>query len=181
MAKETNGKWIDVNSDEDKGHVNIYDNDPREDHNSIHINIDYNDSSFQITEKEDEEKSTTDCKCFLTTACMRYFEDKFDDNCYELRVLRWFRDNFVTKEDIMHYYETAPIIVSSIDSLPNSNIIYDYIYDNVVETCVNAIEKGYYSLAYNIYKSSILYFEDKFVKPILEEKLVKILKIKAAN
>ena len=45
------------------------------------------------------------------------FSRKFDDNCYELSVLRWFRDNFVTKEDIEHYYEVAPIIVEIINKV----------------------------------------------------------------
>lgn len=36
--------------------------------------------------------------CYLTSACMRHFQDEFDDNCYELSILRWFRDNFVSKK-----------------------------------------------------------------------------------
>ena len=36
----------------------------------------------------------------------------FDDNCYELTTLRWFRDKFVTKSDIQYYYQIAPIIVN---------------------------------------------------------------------
>ncbi len=44
---------------------------------------------------------------------MKCFQEKFDDNCYELTALRWFRDNFVSKEE-------------------KSDIIYDYIYDNIV-------------------------------------------------
>ena len=48
---------------------------------------------------------------YLTSACMKFFQDKFDDKCYELTVLRWFRDNFVSSEDIEHYYETAPYII----------------------------------------------------------------------
>ena len=46
---------------------------------------------------------------------MKYFQENFDDNCYELTVLRWFRDNFVSKEDKEHYYEIAPIIVETIN------------------------------------------------------------------
>ena len=74
--------------------------------------------------------------CYLTSACMKYFQENFDDNCYELTVLRWFRDNFVSKEDIKHYYEVAPIIVESINNGEKNDIIYNYIYDNVVDYCV---------------------------------------------
>ena len=46
---------------------------------------------------------------------MRHYLNNFDDNCYELTVLRWFRDNFVFEEDIKHYYKIAPVIVEAID------------------------------------------------------------------
>lgn len=72
---------------------------------------------------------------------MRHMQDNFDDNCDELIILRWFRDNFVSKEDIEHYYQTAPIIVETIDSIANNDSIYDYIYKNVVSACVNAIKQ----------------------------------------
>lgn len=181
-AKETNGgTWINVNGNDQKGHVNIYDNDPKEEHNSIHINIDYDNEKFSITEKEDGETSRTDGNCFLTTACMRYFQDKFDDNCYELRVLRWFRDNFVSERDIAHYYETAPVIVDAINKEEKSDIIYNYIYDNVVDYCVEQIENGNYEEAYSRYKSSVLTFEEQFARPVLHNKLVKSLTLQTNN
>lgn len=104
---------------------------------------------------------------------MKYFQEQFDDNCYELRVLRWFRDNFVSKDDINYYYEIAPIIVKGIDSEECKDIIYDYIYENVVYYCVSQIEIGNYVEAYNRYKNSILIFEQTFAKPLLQKKLVK--------
>ena len=107
---------------------------------------------------------------------MRYFQEKFDDNCYELRVLRWFRDNFVSQEDIDHYYEIAPVIVEAIDKEEKSDIIYDYIYDNVVDYCVIQIENGNYEEAYSRYKNSILCFEEYFAKPLLEQQIIATLK-----
>lgn len=183
MAKETEGgTWINVNSNEEKGHVNIYGSDPREPHDeSIHINIDYDKGSFKINEKSNDEKTSTDCSCYLTTACMRHKLEQFDDNCEELTVLRWFRDNFVSKEDIEHYYRTAPIVVETINEKENNNDLYDYIYDNVISTCVEAIKKGDYNFAYSRYKNSILVLEEQFAKPKLEERLVKALKLKECN
>ncbi len=72
---------------------------------------------------------------------MRNKMEKFDDNCYELAVLRWFRDNFVSKEDIEHYYEVAPIIVSDINGTENDNEIFNFIYENVVRKCVKQYKK----------------------------------------
>lgn len=93
---------------------------------------------------------------------MKHFQDEFDDNCYELTVLRWFRDNFVSKEDIELYYNVAPIIVQNIDALDDNEQIYNYIYSHIVEACVKAIENGDYDFAYNRYKSSVLALNEQF-------------------
>ena len=67
MAIETEGgTYINVNGNEEKGHVNIYDSDPRGEHNSIHININYDEETFTITEKENDKKTSEKHKCFLT-------------------------------------------------------------------------------------------------------------------
>ena len=90
--------------------------------------------------KDKTEKSTNSGSYYLTTACMKHYLNDFGDNCYELSVLRWFRDNFVSLENIKHYYNTAPYIVEGIEREDNKDIVYDYIYDNVVDYCVTAIE-----------------------------------------
>lgn len=84
-------------------------------------------------------------------------------------ILRWFRDKFVSKEDIEHYYKTAPTIVSGINKLQNSDENFGYIYNNIVSMCVSAIKRGDYAFAYTRYKDSTL---------ILEEQLAKVLKLK---
>lgn len=96
---------------------------------------------------------------------------EFDDNCEELKTLRWFRDNFVPKEDIEHYYKTAPIIVKAIEDIKDNKSIYNYIYNYVVQACVTAIKKGDFDFAYNRYKSSILVLEEEFGRPMLTNKL----------
>ncbi len=102
----------------------------------------------------------------------------FDDHCEELEILRWFRDHFVSKEDIEHYYITAPIIVSAIDCTQNNDLIYDYICEHVIETCVKAIRQGDYEFAYHLYKGSVLVLEEQFARPSLACKLAKTLKLK---
>lgn len=108
---------------------------------------------------------------------MKYFKDQFDDNCYELTVLRWFRDNFVKEEDIKHYYEVAPLIVETINKEEKADIVYDYIYDNIVDYCVSEIEQGNYDKAYSRYKNSVLTLEEQFTKTDLEKRLIKTLKL----
>ncbi len=117
--------------------------------------------------------------CYLTTACMKHYSGSFDDGCYELKVLRWFRDNFVSEEDKKHYYKTSPLIVAIISSEANRDLVYDYIYDNVVDYCVTAIENGEYEKAYDRYRSSILSFEEAFIKNGLQEGLLRVLRNRA--
>lgn len=141
-------------------------------HNSTHVKADLNENWSKTDNNRDKgtQDKSSGSGCYLTTACMKYFQENFDDNCYELTILCWFRDNFVSKEDIKHYYEVAPIIAE------NSSIIYDYIYNNIVDYCVEQIEQGNYDKAYNRYKGSVLILEEQFAKPFLEQKFTKILK-----
>lgn len=94
---------------------------------------------------------------------MSHFQENFDDNCYELSVLRWFRDTFVSESDIEHYYEVAPRIVEVIDEFPEANSIYNLIYDRVIAVCVKAIEQAKYDLAYALYRESVLALENNFL------------------
>ncbi|MBR3162150.1 MAG: hypothetical protein IKF19_05410 [Bacilli bacterium] len=175
-------KEIRVHTDKrGKDHIDIYSNDPKEEHSSIHINWDSNTGKGSITDTTSGSKETTDTSCYLTTACMRHKTENFNDNCEELTILRWFRDNFVSNEDIEHYYKTAPLVVATINEVEKNNQIYNYIYENVIIACVNAIKKGNYDFAYNRYKNSILTLEEEFAKPKLEERLVKTLKLKKYN
>ena len=159
----------------------MYTSDPKGPHESIHIAVDSDSKSAHIIDTTNGSTEHTDVKCYLTSACMKYFQEKFDDNCYELTVLRWFRDNFVSKEDIEHYYEVAPVIVETINKEKKPGIIYDYIYDNIVNYCVEQIEQGNYEAVYNRYKNSVLALEEQFARPKLTDRLVKTLKLKNQN
>lgn len=106
---------------------------------------------------------------------MKHYLNDFDDNCYELNVLRWFRDNFVSEEDIRHYYSVAPYIVNGIEKDKDKDVVYDYIYDNVVDYCVIQIENGNYEKTYKRYKESILYLEGLYARRELHNRLIKTL------
>ena len=141
------------------------------------------DSNFGRSESNGSENPPTgevqnNGGCYLTTACMQHFAQQFNDKCYELQLLRWFRNNFVSEEDITHYYETAPIIVDAINQLPNNNVIYSQIYFDIIEYCVKAIEQGQYDIAYKRYKDSILALEEKYARSVLEQRLVRALQYK---
>lgn len=177
------GVTIKVSEYKDKSGIKMdfYDKDPSDpDHIAIHTHID-NEGNYKTEDNVNGTIEKTSGSCYLTTACMKHFRKKFDDNCYELTTLRWFRDKFVSKEDIEHYYKIAPIIVETIDKEEKSDIVYDYIYNNIVDYCVKQIENGNYDAAYSRYKNSVLTLEEQFVKPILKNKLVKIFKLHVNN
>lgn len=175
------GVIIKVNTDKNSNdHISFYGSDVDKPHDAAHVNINYGKSSWSSTTHGSDKSDTNSCSgsCYLTSACMKHMKDNFDDNCEELTILRWFRDKFVSKEDIEHYYKTAPIIVEAIDEVEENDNIYDYIYDNVVNACVVAIKNGDYDFAYNRYKNSILALEEQFARPKLTDRLVKTLKLK---
>lgn len=186
MAKESkitlnDGTTIKVTGGGDKKNasVSIYQGDykDKDNHSGIHINVNTETGKGSIVEhgEKHSNQQKTDTQCYLTTACMKHYADKFDDNCYELFILRWFRDKFVTKSDIKLYYEIAPAIVEKLNELPDSTQIYNYIYENVISACVNAIKMGDFEFAYNRYKNSILALEAEYVNPILTTGKIKVL------
>ena len=171
------GVTIKINTDKNgNDHISFYGGEVDKPHDAAHVNVNYDKGSWSSTTHGPDKSDTSSGSggCYLTSACMKYFQEKFDDNCYQLTVLRWFRDNFVSKEETEHYYNIAPKIVHSINNTPNSEIVYDYIYDNIVDACVSAIENGDYDFAYNRYKNSILSLEENFVKLSYSKKLVRV-------
>ena len=159
--------------------IDVYSPDSRsKPHDTVHVKVNYENKSYSATTKVDGKKETSSGSCYLTSACMQHFNAEFNDNCYELQVLRWFRDYFVSEEDIIHYYETAPVIVEAINNSSNFQEIYSDIYQNVVQICVHAIELEQYDEAYERYKNSILLLEEKYARLELSMRLVRCLKTK---
>ena len=181
MSKEGWNAHTDKNG---KEHADYYDKDPREsDHSSVHITFDPETGKGTIKETYrdsdgNKEQTTTDTSCFLTTACMRKQMEKFDDKCYELEVLRWFRDKFVSKNEIDYYYKIAPLIVQELNNIENNNVIYSYIYNNVINRCVKAIENKDYKLAYLIYKNCIISLESELISKTNTSEKDKVLYLK---
>ena len=94
---------------------------------------------------------------------MHKYKKNFDDNCEELTILRWFRDNYIKLPEKFHYYKVAPQIVEGINNSKYKLKYYEFIYDQVVKACVEAIKSGDFKFAYNRYKRTVQFFENKFV------------------
>ena len=159
------GVTIKITNSNGKDHISFYDGPVDEDHSAVHVNIDTDTGNWSSTThgSDHSDKDPGSGGCFLTSACMKSLDENFDDNCHELQVLRWFRDNYVSSKDVEHYYNIAPQIVNAIDKLPDCKAVYQKIYDDVVKKCVHAIEAHNYNQAYNIYRDSVKQLEVQYL------------------
>lgn len=103
--------------------------------------------------------------CFLTSACIS--AKGLPDDCYELQVLRNYRDNWLSKAEgglaaISHYYIVAPKIVAAIDNLAKRNEIYEMIYNKMIKPCVEFIEQKEYQDAFELYRGMTLQLAERF-------------------
>ena len=96
--------------------------------------------------------------CFISSACSLSLG--LQDDCYELTILRSFRDEHLKKtihgrESVNLYYEIAPKIVNSININKKSKEIYRSIYDKLIIPCINYIELGDYEKAQKHYMNIV--------------------------
>ncbi len=106
--------------------------------------------------------------CFLTTACIKYYGLK--DDCYELKTLREFRDNYLLsstqgKELVKQYYKVAPIIVKSLEADSRRKILFEEIFSQIKLACL-AIERGEFDNATKIYESAVINLYQKYCKAL---------------
>lgn len=83
--------------------------------------------------------------CYITTAVCETLGKP--DDCYELTVLRGYRDGYLMscpdgEELIRRYYDVAPTIVKRINRLPDRREIYREVWDSYLSPCIALIENG---------------------------------------
>lgn len=118
-----------------------------------------------INTSKDKESSS----CFLTTACVK--AKKLPDDCFQLEVLRNFRDRYVLKlEDgpkmIQEYYQSAPLILEAIEKENNPEKIYNQLFTNLVEKCVKLIQQDKKEEAVVEYKKQVTNLKNKYLKNV---------------
>jgi hypothetical protein len=100
--------------------------------------------------------------CFITTAVCSTFGRP--DNCYELEMLRQFRDTWMREfkpRDIEQYYAEAPGIVEKINSMEDAAKIYHLLDRDYIQRALKALDSNLPEAAYLIYKDMF-----KFAKEI---------------
>jgi len=110
---------------------------------------------------------TVDESCFITTATLDYVMQKFDD-CYELNLFRWYRDNWLREQKdgedlIKEYYRIAPVIVENINNRKDRDEIYEYIWENYLQKCKNLIENRHYEEAKKCYIDMVEYLKMRYL------------------
>lgn len=83
-------------------------------------------------------RSSDEGNCFITTACVNYFNLK--DDCSQLQTLRNFRDTYLlhSKEGedlIKKYYKIAPQIVKELNKSKSKDLTYKKIFKQINLAC----------------------------------------------
>ena len=123
-------------------------------------NIVFSDSSLR--NREDEYEKGNSSSCYLTTAMCDVL--RYDDNCYYLKVLRNFRDNYMMNNRnyfnlLIEYEVIGPIISKYIlkDKETAQIMLDDYISKTIM-----FIQKKDYKRAINIYIEMVEFLKEKY-------------------
>ncbi len=99
--------------------------------------------------------------CFITTAACHY--KGLPDDCYELEVLRHFRDSYLLatgdgRNMVDHYYSVAPALAERLVEPSDLDQVW-----NAVTDCIIAIESGKPREAVATYKQMVLSLQGKLM------------------
>ena len=103
--------------------------------------------------------------CYITTAVCSQLH--LPDNCYELKILRKFRDDYILKTDygkklIEEYYQISPKIVEKINAETDSEKMYKELLNNFITPSIKHIETGENKKAMNKYIEMMIYLRQKY-------------------
>lgn len=100
--------------------------------------------------------NNTDSDCFVTTACAGLIG--LDDDCFELRTLRRFRDRVLVglpggAADIARYYREAPAIVAAIHAGPSPAAELSRLYARYILPSALLAKLGFAKRAHRTYRA----------------------------
>jgi hypothetical protein len=101
----------------------------------------------------DEKCTPPEGGCFITTACCEVLG--LDDNCFELRTLRRYRDHVLAKRPggeaaIAHYHELAPLILRALPDAARAPRLLS-VYARFILPSAVAARLGLNALAFRLY------------------------------
>lgn len=103
--------------------------------------------------------------CFITTAVCE--SQKKGDDCYELSLLRDFRDDYLLRtaegvQMVHEYYDVAPSIVKHIGKRQDSDKIYEGIWQQYLSPCIRLIESDRKEECVELYRSMVYELKDLY-------------------
>ncbi len=115
-------------------------------------------SNVQAASFEDIQKGFHRKFCYITTAVCR--DTGRSDDCYELELLRNYRDGYMAglpngEALITSYYDVAPTIVKHISARGDASQIYRGIWDSYLEPCIRMIENGENEACCDLYRTMV--------------------------
>ena len=112
-----------------------------------------------LAERRDDNTCTSAEGCFITTACCAVLG--LDDDCFELRTLRRYRDEILAKTpdgtgQIARYYALAPAILNRLRKThPNPEAVLLSVYARFILPAALAAWFGFSTLAYSLYRGML--------------------------
>lgn len=102
--------------------------------------------------------------CFVTTACVGLLG--LDDDCFELRALRRFRDHWLAntpsgRADIDHYYAAAPAILTALRDRGDEHQLLLFYATHVLPSAV-AAALGLNQVAHRLYRDMMRRLEGRY-------------------
>lgn len=103
--------------------------------------------------------------CYITTAVCE--SQHKPDDCYELSLLRSFRDDYLLKspqgEAMVHeYYDVAPSIVKHIGKREDADRIYEGIWQQYLSPCIRLIEADRREECVDLYKKMVYELKEQY-------------------
>lgn len=122
-------------------------------------------SNLQAADFEFIEKGFHKKFCYITTAVCETFHKP--DNCYELTLLRDYRDGYLAglpegERVIRAYYDVAPTIVKHINQREDSFEIYEGIWQRYLAPCISMIEAGQNEACKDLYIEMVETLQKKY-------------------
>lgn len=104
--------------------------------------------------------------CYITTAVCE--SRALPDDCYELTLLRKYRDNYLMKtktgrQAVERYYDIAPTIVKHINDRENCKEIYEEIWITYLKPCVAMLEQNRLKECQKCYTDMVLTLEKEYL------------------
>lgn len=104
--------------------------------------------------------------CYITTAVCESLHKP--DDCYELTVLRDYRDEYLLKEGsegkaiVDEYYNIAPSIVKHINKQKDADAIYQQLWEEYLSPCISFIEEGKNEACKEVYSNMVRSLQEQY-------------------